>query len=96
MNYAALKYIFVHGIVMYKNKYFKIHVYYLFAILVEKAFSKILILIKSMVILHKFGRLSRPDVFVYRVMYSIEWSMRGALIFKILDKISKSQKKFYF
>ena len=46
-----------------------------------------------MVILHKFGRLSRPDVFVYRVMYSIEWSMRGALIFKILDKISKSQKK---
>ena len=49
-----------------------------------------------MVILHKFGRLSRPDVFVYRVMYSIEWSMRGALIFKILDKISKSQKKFLF
>ena len=49
-----------------------------------------------MVILHKFGRLSRPDVFVYRVMYSIEWSMRGALIFKILDKISKSQKKILF
>jgi len=64
--------------------------------LIERAFSKILILIKSMVILHKFGRLSRPDVFVYRVMYSVEWSMRGALIFKILDKISKSQKKFYF
>jgi len=49
-----------------------------------------------MVILHKFGRLSRPDVFVYRVMYSVEWSMRGALIFKILDKISKSQKKILF
>ena len=64
--------------------------------MIAKAFSKILILIKSMVILHKFGRLSRPDVFVYRVMYSIEWSMRGALIFKILDKISKSQKKFLF
>jgi len=81
---------------MYKNKYFKIHVYYVFEILIAKAFSKILILIKSMVILHKFGRLSRPDVFVYRVMYSIEWSMRGALIFKILDKISKSQKNFIF
>ena len=49
-----------------------------------------------MVILHKFGRLSRPDVFVYRVMYSVEWSMRGALVFKILDKISKSQKKILF
>ena len=49
-----------------------------------------------MVILHKFGRLSRPDVFVYRVMYSIEWSMRGALIFKILGKISKSKKKNLF
>jgi hypothetical protein len=49
-----------------------------------------------MVVLHKFGRLNRPDVFVYRVMYSIEWSMRGALIFKSLDKISKNQKKSYF
>ena len=87
MNYAALKYFCVHGIVMYKNKYFKIHVYYVFVNLIEKALSKFLILIKSMVILYKFGRLSRPDVFVYRVMYSIEWSMRGALILKILDKI---------
>jgi len=86
----------MHGIVMYKDKYFKIRVYYLFANLIEKAFSKFLILIKSMVILYKFGRLSRPDVFVYRVMYSKGWSMRGALILKILDKVSKRFKKFIF